>query len=217
MEMPTVRPPQPTPLASPTFFPSAAHLRRWLEKHHATARDLFVGFHKKHIGRGITYAQALDEALAFGWIDGVRKRIDADSYTIRFSPRKPHSIWSAVNLRHVRRLIAQGRMHPSGLRVYRERDQRKQSQYSYERAHAKLDPALESLLRANPKASAFFDAQPPGYKRTAIFWIMSAKKPETRARRLAHLIDRSASAARIDLLAPRRGDHSVPTQRSSSS
>ncbi len=189
----------------PAFFKSAADFRDWLARHHADARELLMGFYRKESGRGgITYPEALDEALSFGWIDGVRKRIDAESYTIRFTPRKPGSIWSAVNIQRVGELTARGLMKPPGLRVYAERDERKSRQYSYEREQAQLDPALDAALRANRKASSFFDAQPPGYRRTATFWVMSAKQEETRARRLLHLIERSASGARIDLLRPNR-------------
>jgi uncharacterized protein YdeI (YjbR/CyaY-like superfamily) len=146
----------------------------------------------------------LDEALSFGWIDGVRKRIDAESYTIRFTPRKPGSIWSVVNIQRVEELISLGRMKPSGLSVFHGRDERKTRLYSYEREHGKLDAALDATLRANRRASLFFDAQPPGYRKLVTFWIMSAKREETRARRLALLIDRSASGKRIDQLNPNR-------------
>ena len=187
----------------PAFFESAADFHAWLVQHHASARELLVGFYRKDSGRtSIAYPQALDEALAFGWIDGVRKRIGGDAYTIRFTPRQPGSVWSAVNIRRAHELTAGGRMQPSGLAAFRERDERKARQYSYEREHQKLDPALAAALRANPKAAAFFAAQPPGYRKVATFWVMSAKKEETRARRLAHLIDRSAGGSRIDLLKP---------------
>jgi len=152
----------------------------------------------------MTYPEALDEALSIGWIDGVRKRVDFESYTIRFTPRKPGSIWSVVNTQRVEELISLGRMKPSGLSVFRERDGSKTSLYSYERDQAKLDPALDASLRANRKASEFFDAQPPGYRKLVTFWIMSAKREETRARRLRLLIDRSASGKRIDELNPNR-------------
>lgn len=188
----------------PRFFKSAADFRRWLDKYHATARELLVGFYKMESRRGLTYPEALDEALSFGWIDGVRRRIDADAYTIRFTPRKWGSIWSSVNIQRVRDLIARGLMKPPGLRAFRERDEQKTRQYSYEREHGKLDPALDATLRANQKASSFFDAQPPGYRKTVIFWVMSAKREETRVRRLARLIERSANGARIDLLNPNR-------------
>jgi uncharacterized protein YdeI (YjbR/CyaY-like superfamily) len=188
----------------PAFFQSAADLRGWLDRHHATASELLVGFYRKASGRGITYREALDEVLAFGWIDGVRKRLDAETYTIRFTPRKAGSIWSAVNIRRVRELTSLGLMEPPGLRAFRARDERKTRQYSYERETTQLDPALHQILRANRKASSFFDAQPPGYRKTVIFWVMSAKKDETRERRLAHLIERSANGARVDLLKPGR-------------
>lgn len=189
----------------PAFFQSAADFRNWLERHHADARELLVGFYRKDSGRGgIAYPEALDEALSFGWIDGVRKRIDTQAYTIRFTPRKPGSTWSAVNIERVGELTSRGLMTPSGLRAFEARDERKTRQYSYEREQGNLDPWLDAALRANPAASAFFDAQPPGYRKTAAFWVMSAKREETRARRLAHLVERSASGARIDLLNPNR-------------
>lgn len=188
----------------PVFFASATDFRAWLRKHHASERELLAGLHKKALGRGITYPEALDAALAFGWIDGVRKRVDAEIYTIRFTPRKPGSIWSQVNIRRVEELISQGLMEPPGLRVFRERDKQKTRKYSYERAAAALDPALEAKLRANKKAAAFFDAQPPGYRRLTTFWVMSAKREETRARRLQQLIERSSAGKRIDALNPNR-------------
>jgi uncharacterized protein YdeI (YjbR/CyaY-like superfamily) len=187
----------------PAFFQSAADFRAWLGQHHATAPELLAGFYRKECGRAsLTYPEALDEALAFGWIDGVRKRISDEAYTIRFTPRKPGSVWSAVNIHRVRELTASGRMQPSGLAAFGKRDERKARQYSYEREHQKLDPAFAAALRDNSKASEFFDAQPPGYRKIATFWVMSAKKEETRARRLAHLIERSAGGSRIDLLRP---------------
>jgi len=188
----------------PAFFKSAADFRGWLDKHHATALELLVGFYKKALGRGITYPEALDEALCFGWIDGVRRGVDAETYTIRFTPRRPRSNWSEVNIRRVQELLSQRRMKPPGIKAFRERDERKAAQYSYERELERLDPALNGALRANPKAATFFEAQPPGYKKTVTIWVMSAKKEETRARRFAHLLERSASGARIDLLNPNR-------------
>jgi uncharacterized protein YdeI (YjbR/CyaY-like superfamily) len=186
----------------PTFFATAGAFRAWLAKNHASATELVVGFHKKATGRGITYPEALDEALCHGWIDGVRKRIDDEAYTIRFTPRKPGSIWSQVNIRHTERLIAEGRMKAPGLRAFEGRDEKKSRLYSYERERARFDPALEAQLRARKEASSFFDAQPPGYRKIATFWVMSAKQEETRARRLAQLIERSASGSRIDMLKP---------------
>ena len=189
---------------NPTFFKSAADFGAWLEKHHASESALLVGFHKKSLGRGITYPEALDQALCFGWIDGVRRRIDAESYSIRFTPRRPGSIWSAVNLKRAKQLESQGKMSAAGLRAFRERDKQKGRQYSYEREAAKFSPTLDRTLRANKAAAAFFDAQPPGYRKVVTFWIMSAKQEETRERRLTQLIDRSAKGLRIDLLSPNR-------------
>ncbi len=188
----------------PRFFDSAAELLRWLERHHADDNALLVGFYKKKTGRGLTYPQALDAALCFGWIDGVRKRLDDEAYTIRFTPRRRSSTWSAVNIRRAGELEAQGLMKAPGLRAFHERDERKARRYSYEREQAVLEPALASALRANRKAAAFFDAQPPGYRRIVTFWIASAKREETRARRLARLVECSARGARIDLLSPNK-------------
>jgi uncharacterized protein YdeI (YjbR/CyaY-like superfamily) len=188
----------------PRFFKSAADFRAWLHKNHATTSELLIGLYKKELRRGITYPEALDEALSFGWIDGVRKRINANCYTIRFTPRKRGSIWSQVNIKRVQELIASGQMGEVGLRVFQERDKAKARLYSYEREQAKLDRVLEATLRANRKASLFFDAQPPGYRRTIIFWVMSAKKEETRIRRMKRLIEISAKNTRIDLLSPNR-------------
>jgi uncharacterized protein YdeI (YjbR/CyaY-like superfamily) len=185
---------------TPTFFESAAEFRRWLTKHHASATELLVGLYKKESGRGITYPEALDEALSFGWIDGVRKRFDVESYTIRFTPRKPHSIWSQVNIRRAKELIALGRMKAPGLRAFELRDEQRTKQYSYEREQARFDAALEELLRANPTAATFFDAQPPGYRKVVTFWVMSAKREETRARRMGILIQCAERGRRIDLL-----------------
>jgi len=188
----------------PVFFASAAGLRAWLDEHGTGAQELLVGFYKKELGLGITYPEALDEALAFGWIDGIRKRFDAQSYTIRFTPRRPGSIWSVVNIRRVQVLITEGRMQPPGLRAFHGRDEKKTRKYSYERGDGKLDPALEAKLRANRKAEAFFEAQPPGYRKLVIFWVMNAKREETRARRFGQLLKCSAKGARGDILNPYR-------------
>jgi uncharacterized protein YdeI (YjbR/CyaY-like superfamily) len=188
----------------PIFFESAIEFRRWLETHHASGRELLLGFYKKASGRGIAYREALDEALAFGWIDGVRKRLNDEAYTVCFTPRSPGSIWSAVNAKRAQELIALGRVAPPGLRAFQQGDQRKTRKQADERQDAALDPALEKCLHANPQAAAFFAAQPPGYRRIATFWVMSAKQEETRARRLTHLIELSANGTRIDLLHPNR-------------
>jgi uncharacterized protein YdeI (YjbR/CyaY-like superfamily) len=186
----------------PRFFATSDEFRAWLEEHHADEREVYVGFYKKATGRpSLTWTEAVREALCFGWIDGVRRSIDAESYANRFTPRKPRSNWSAVNVRHVEELLAEGRMHPAGLAAYEARAPARTGVYSYERRHeAKLDEAQEAELRANRAAWDFFRAQPPGYRQTAIFWVVSAKREDTRARRLATLIDDSAHGRRIGLL-----------------
>ncbi len=185
-------------MTPPTTFRTAAAFRRWLGRHHATATHLVVRCFKVHAtAQGISYAEALDEALCHGWIDGVRRALDTDSYTIRFSPRKPRSIWSLVNVRHVERLIAAGRMTPSGLATFKARDAARTGIYSFERSVADLSPALARRFRANPKAWTGFQARPPGYRRTCLHWVMSAKQEPTRLRRLEHLIECSARGENI--------------------
>jgi uncharacterized protein YdeI (YjbR/CyaY-like superfamily) len=186
-----------------TFFESAAAFGEWLERNHAGSDELLVGFHKKATGRGITYPEALDLALAYGWIDGVRRRVDDEAYTIRFTPRRAGSIWSAVNIRKVEELIRRGAMKAPGLAAFGEAGTRKTRQYSYEKQAARLDSALEAKLRASRKAAAFYAAQPPGYRRLIIHWVMDGKKEETRKRRLALLIEASAKGRRIDFMKPR--------------
>jgi uncharacterized protein YdeI (YjbR/CyaY-like superfamily) len=183
----------------PKFFRTPEHFRRWLEQHHNVVDELWVGFHKKDSGRqSITWPESVDEALCVGWIDGLRKSIDEHSYMIRFTRRKPGSIWSAVNTRRVAGLIKAGRMKPAGLRTFEERDPRKTNLYSFEQRHAAtFDAVLEKRFRASAKAWKFFQAQPDGYRRIATFYVMSAKQPETRLRRLDQLIDDSAAGLRI--------------------
>jgi len=188
----------------PRFFKTAADLRAWLEKHHDRVDELLIGFYKKASHRpSITYPQALDQALAFGWIDGIRKRIDEEAYTIRFTPRNPGSIWSQINVKRAEELIATGQMHPAGLRLFQERDPEKTAAY-VRPAVQTLDASLAAALQANKKAAAFFAAQPPGYRNLMIGWIMNAKKDETRARRFANLIARSEKGTRVDLMNPNR-------------
>jgi uncharacterized protein YdeI (YjbR/CyaY-like superfamily) len=188
---------------TPRFFASGASFRGWLEKYHTRRPELLVGFYKRSAKRsGMTYSQALDEALAFGWIDGVRRGLDAERWTIRFTPRKPRSIWSNVNIRHVKRLIAEGRMHAAGLRAYEARTAARSGVYSFEREPMAFDGAAKKAFAANAPAKTFFDAQPPGYRRVTTFWVMSAKKADTRARRLAQLIGKSARGERIDFMKP---------------
>jgi uncharacterized protein YdeI (YjbR/CyaY-like superfamily) len=184
-----------------TFFGSPADFRRWLVLHHKNASALQVGFYKRGSGKpSITYQEALDEALCFGWIDGVRRGLDEDSYTIRFTPRRPNSFWSLVNIRRATELAALGLMQPPGLRAFEERDQDRTERYSYERASHSLDPEYERTFQANQPAWTFFQSQAPSYRRAASWWVMSAKRPETRQRRLATLIDASAQGRRADAL-----------------
>ncbi len=187
---------------NPTFFPTPADFRAWLEEHHDEAKELLVGFYKKGSGKpSITWPESVDEALCFGWIDGVRKSLGEDSYTIRFTPRKPRSIWSAVNIKRVEELTRLGLMRPAGLKAFEQRVEAKSGVYSFEQGDdVRLEEAHAEQFRANAKAWEFFQAQPPGYRKAAIWWVVSAKKAETRLRRLATLIDDSEHGRRVALL-----------------
>jgi uncharacterized protein YdeI (YjbR/CyaY-like superfamily) len=187
----------------PRYFATPDEFRAWLEVHHATASEILVGFYKRP-GPGMTYQQALDQALSFGWIDGVRRRVDEQRWTIRFSPRKPRSIWSTINIRRVEELTEAGLMHPAGLRAFAARDPARSGVYTDERPQS-LAPEFEQDLRANAAAWQFFESQPPWYRRTASTWVMAAKREETRRRRLATLIDDSAHGRRIGLLSRHQG------------
>jgi uncharacterized protein YdeI (YjbR/CyaY-like superfamily) len=179
---------------APRFFKTAAAFRRWLESNHDRADEILVGFYKVGSGKpSMTWPESVDQALAFGWIDGVRKRIDDISYSIRFTPRRRGSIWSAINVRRVTELAKLGLMHSAGLRTFEKRDAKKSAIYSYESAPKTLAPAFERTFRANPAAWRYFNEQRPSYRRVAIHWVMSAKKEETRERRLATLIEDSAN------------------------
>jgi len=186
------------PSSLPRSFASARGFRAWLDKHHAARDEVVIRLFKVHVAdKGLGYSDALDEALCYGWIDGVRHSVDANSFSVRFSPRTPRSIWSRVNVRRVEALIADGRMHAAGLAVFDARKESRTGVYSFERGAVPLEPAYERELRKNRKASAWFDAQAPYYRRTAIRWVMDAKREETRRRRLATLIACSANGARI--------------------
>jgi uncharacterized protein YdeI (YjbR/CyaY-like superfamily) len=190
-----------TDTMKPKFFSSPAKFRQWLEQNHDRASELLIGFHKKSSGKkSITYAEALDEALCFGWIDGVRRSLNETSYVQRFTPRKPRSIWSLINVRHVERLQKAGRMHTAGLEAYARRDPKRTGIYSFENEPHKLAPAYEKKFRQNKSAWKFFEEQAPYYKRLMIFRIMSGKKEETRLRRLQQLIETSAQGKRVGLL-----------------
>jgi uncharacterized protein YdeI (YjbR/CyaY-like superfamily) len=186
------------------FFSSPEKFREWLERNHDSATELLLGFHKKSSGKkSVTYAEALDEALCFGWIDGVRKNLNETSYTIRFTPRKPTSIWSNVNVKHVERLKKEGRMHRSGLEAYERRAPERTGIYAFENAPRELPPEYEKTFRQNKSAWKFFQEQPPGYKRLMVFRTVSAKKEETRLRRLKQLIESSEKGERMDRLKPK--------------
>jgi uncharacterized protein YdeI (YjbR/CyaY-like superfamily) len=186
----------------PTFFVTAPDFRAWLERHHEDERELWVGFHKKGSGRpSITWPEAVDQALCFGWIDGVRKGIDDASYMIRFTPRSPTSTWSNVNVGRMAELMSEGLVEPAGRRAFERRTADRSGVYSFEQADAAaLSDAQEARFRADERAWAFFSRQPPGYRRTAVWWVVSAKREETRARRLESLISDSADGRRVALL-----------------
>ena len=181
------------------YFGDAAAFRAWLEEHHATAKELLLGFHK--VGartQGIAYGEAVDEALCFGWIDAVRKRVDDERYTIRFTPRKPRSTWSLVNVEKMKALLKEGRVHPAGKRAFEARTPERTGIYSFEqRKQVAFDAALERAFRAQAKAWAWYVAQAPSYQYTARFWVMSAKQQATRERRLQTLIACSAGGLRV--------------------
>jgi uncharacterized protein YdeI (YjbR/CyaY-like superfamily) len=187
------------------YFGSPADFRQWLMANHGRVVELWVGFYKKDSGRGgLTYAEALDEALCFGWIDGLRKKVDALSFKIRFTPRRANSVWSRVNLRHVGRLKKSGRMMPAGLKVHAERNPAKSGIYAFENRTGRLTHTDERKFKANKPAWNFFRSQAPWYQRNAIWWVVSAKKEVTRHRRLAKLIEDSAHGRWLAQLARRK-------------
>lgn len=170
-------------------FPSAAAFRSWLQKSHAREKEILLRCVKVGVGkRGVTYKQALDEALCFGWIDGVRRSLDEESFSVRFTPRKPRSYWSAVNIRKAETLLAAGRMAPPGRAAFSRRDQAPRRKYSFESKPESFSPGYLRRIRANPRAAAYFATRPPGYVRTHAYWVMSAVNESTRLRRLGILI-----------------------------
>jgi uncharacterized protein YdeI (YjbR/CyaY-like superfamily) len=188
----------PKPAPAPKAFRTPAAFRAWLERHHATAKELEIRLFKVHAAhRGITYAQALDEALSFGWIDGVIHSLDEDSFRQRYTPRRPRSTWSRRNIAHVERLKKAGRMTPAGLAAYGAREARRSGVYSFEQQRPGLSPAYLKAIRANKAAWTFFQAQAPGFRRLMAHWVMSAKREETRAKRLGVLIDSAARGRKI--------------------
>jgi uncharacterized protein YdeI (YjbR/CyaY-like superfamily) len=185
--------------AEPTFFKVASDFRAWLERDHASACELLVGFRKVGSGmRSMTWPESVDEALCFGWIDGVRKRIDDQSYQIRFTPRKPGSIWSLVNLDKVEKLLAQGRMHPAGVAAYEARTEEKTGVYAFEREKpAELTRAETRTFKQDLVAWRYFESAAPSYRKVMLHWVVSAKQPATRERRLAQLVQACAEQRRI--------------------
>jgi len=187
------------PTDSPIFFARSDDFRGWLEKHHQTTTEQWVGFHRKSSGRpSITWPEAVDEALCFGWIDGLRKRIDARSYKIRFTPRRPSSIWSAINIRRIKKLVHKGRVRPAGMTAFQKRTPAKSHVYSYEnRKAARLSSAARKLFCGENAAWKFFQQQPKSYRQTAIWWVISAKRPQTQENRLQRLIASSKVDRRL--------------------
>jgi len=189
-------------VSEPVFFESAAEWRAWLEANHATETEVWVGMWRKALGRGMTWPEAVDEALCFGWIDSVAKGIDGDRRMQRFTPRKPTSNWSLVNVRKVEALRAAGKMRPAGEAAFARRRADRTGVYSFEREAAAFTPEQQAQLEADPEAWAYWQSRPPGYRRTATHWVVSAKREETRARRLATLIEDCAAGRLIKPLRP---------------
>lgn len=184
---------------NPRYFRSAAEMRDWLQKHSGTAEELWLGYYKRGSGKpSVTWPESVDHALCFGWIDGVRKSIDETRYMIRFTPRKPSSTWSAVNRQRVDALRRRNLMQPAGLKAFAARRDNRSGIYSYEQRPEALPEPYVSLLKKRAKACKFFLAQPPSYRRAAIWWVVSAKQEATRLRRLERLIEDSGCGRRLE-------------------
>lgn len=184
-------------LTEPVFFASQADFRDWLKRNHDSVPELRIGFQRKGTGAGMTYKEAVDEALCFGWIDGITHKLDATRFTVRFTPRRPKSTWSAVNIRRYGELLAMGRIAPSGEAAFARRTEENSRIYSYERDPHALFAEVEAKLQADEAAWAFFSAQPPGYRRIAVEWVLDAKREETRVRRLETLLADSGAGRRL--------------------
>jgi uncharacterized protein YdeI (YjbR/CyaY-like superfamily) len=183
---------------TPRFFKTPTAFRKWLTTNHAKSKELWVGFYKKDSGKpSITWPESVDEALCFGWIDGIRKSLDHESYVIRFSPRKPNSIWSAVNIRNVERLIKEKRMESPGLTAYAARKEYRSGIYSYEQRPVELVEPYARIFKRHKTAWKFFQVQPPSYRKMMNWFIVSAKREETRLQRLDRLIEASAKGERL--------------------
>jgi uncharacterized protein YdeI (YjbR/CyaY-like superfamily) len=196
----------PKPPPDPIFFDRPEALRDWFDANHETASELWLGQYKKATGKpSVTWSEAVDEALCVGWIDSVRYSLDAGRSAQRFTPRRKGSNWSAINIAKVKELTTQGRMRPAGLAAFEARSEARSAVYSYEQRHrAVLEPEEEAAFRANDAAWEWFAARAPSYRQAATYWVVSAKKPETRARRLATLLEDSAAGRRLRQLTPRR-------------
>lgn len=184
----------------PKYFKNPAEWRKWLEKNHEKEAEILVGFYKTGTGRpSITWPESVDQALCFGWIDGVRRGIDEDSYTIRFTPRKASSIWSAVNIKKVEALTKQGLMRPAGIAAFERRKDHKSQVYSFEQnpEHLVLPPAFEKEFKQNKMAWTFFSGSAPSYRKAAIWWVISAKQEATRQKRFKELVADSAQGLRV--------------------
>jgi uncharacterized protein YdeI (YjbR/CyaY-like superfamily) len=191
-------------VGEPRFFATPDELRAWFEANHGTAEELILGMYRTRTGkRTISWSEAVDEALCVGWIDGIRHGLNDEAYTNRFTPRRKRSNWSAVNIAKVKQLVAEGRMKPAGLAAFEARSEARSAIYSYEQRHvATLGPDDEARFRSNEAAWTWFEARPSSYRRAAIYWVVSAKRPETREKRLVTLIEDSAANRPVKPLAP---------------
>ena len=188
-------------MQKPTFFKAPNELHKWFQKNYNKSTELWIGFYSVKSGkRAATYKEALDEALCYGWIDGIRKNVDEDSYTIRFTARKKKSIWSNVNTKRMKELIEMGRVQPSGIAAFNEREAKRAGIYSFEQDTHQLSPSFERKFKANKKAWKFFSSKPPWYQRTSIYWVTSAKQEVTRIKRLETLMNDSENERTIRLL-----------------
>lgn len=185
-------------MMSPLFFAKQSDLRRWFESNFDKATEVYIGFYKVSTGiPSITWSQSVDEALCFGWIDGIRKSLDEESYSIRFTPRRAKSIWSAVNIKKVEKLLREGLMKPAGIEIFEKREKKNSNIYSFEKGAVKFSKEFERKFKSNKKAWNFFQQQVPSYKKPAINWVMSAKQEATRKRRLDTLVNDSEAGQKI--------------------
>lgn len=182
----------------PVFFPNTTEFRNWLEENHQSEKELFVGYYKVSTKKPtMSWSDSVDEALCFGWIDGIRKGIDSERYCIRFTPRNPKSVWSKVNIKKVGELTRQGKMQPAGLAIFEKRTDSRSEIYSYETLSEKLATEMATQFQENQQAWNFFTSQPPSYRKTRIYWVMSAKQVSTKNTRLCRLIEACEAGKRL--------------------